>query len=66
VLRRIYPGAVLPVGCIDSVFGYLPTASMLGERGYEDSAFMQPFGLTGRFRPDLEGVVTGAWERLAR
>ena len=65
-LRRICPGAVLPIGCIDSVFGYLPTASMLGERGYEDSTFMEPFGLAGRFRPDVEGVVAGAWERLMR
>jgi len=48
------------------VFGYLPTASMLGERGYEDSTFMEPFGLAGRFRPDVEGVVAGAWERLMR
>ena len=65
-LRRICPGAVLPVGYIDSVFGYLPTAGMLGERGYEDSAFMTPFGLSGRFRPDVEGVVRSAWERLVR
>ena len=65
-LRRICPGAVVPVGYIDSVFGYLPTGGMLGERGYEDSAFMQPFGLSGRFRPDVEGVVRAAWERLIR
>jgi len=65
-LRRICAGAVLPVGYIDSVFGYLPTAGMLGERGYEDSAFMKPFGLSGRFRPDVEGVVRSAWERLVR
>ena len=66
MVRRMFPGAVLPVGCIDSAFGYLPTAAMLGERGYEDSAFMQPFGLSGRFRPEMEGVVRGAWERLIR
>jgi len=54
------------VGYIDSVFGYLPTATMLGERGYEDSGFMRLFGLTGRFRPELEQVVRGAWERLIR
>ena len=66
VVRRCYPGAVLPVGYSDSVFGYLPTATMLGERGYEDSGFMEPFGLAGRFRAELEEVVRGAWERLAR
>ena len=66
VLRRLYPGAVLPVGYVDSVFGYLPTAPMLAERGYEDSGFMQAFGLAGRFRPEVEQVVLDAWERLAR
>ena len=66
LLRRMCPGAVLPVGYIDSVFGYLPTATMLGERGYEDSGFMPPFGLTGRFRPEFEQVVRGTWERLTR
>jgi hypothetical protein len=66
MLRRICPGAVLPIGCIDSVFGYLPTASMSGERGYEDSAFMVPFGLSGRLRPDVETVVVGVWGRLTR
>ena len=65
-LRHMCPGSVLPVGYSDSVFGYLPAASMLGERGYEDSAFMASFGLSGRFRPDIEGVVRGAWERLMR
>ena len=66
VLRRMFPGAVLPVGYSDSVFGYLPTATMLGQRGYEDSGFMRPFGLAGQFRPELERVVLDAWERLTR
>ncbi len=66
VLRRMFPGAVVPVGYSDSVFGYLPTATMLGQRGYEDSGFMRPFGLAGQFRPELERVVLNAWERLTR
>jgi hypothetical protein len=48
---------VIPAGYTDSVFGYLPTARMLGQHGYEDEGFMKAFGLTGRFRPDLEQVV---------
>src|SRR5947209_6650955 len=64
--RRMFPGAVLPVGYSDSVFGYLPTTTMLGQRGYEDSGFMRPFGLAGQFRPELERVVLDAWERLTR
>lgn len=63
-LKRVFPGIVLPVGYIDTVFGYLPTAAMLGERGYEDSGFMEAFGLRGRLRPDLEELVLAAWQRL--
>ena len=55
---------VIPIGYTDTVFGYLPTARMLGQHGYEDEGFMEAFGLTGRFRPELEHVVAGAWRRL--
>lgn len=55
---------VIPVGYTDSVFGYLPTARMLGQHGYEDEGFMEAFGLTGRFRPDLERVVEQTWRRV--
>lgn len=55
---------VIPVGYIDSVYGYLPTARMLGQHGYEDEGFMEAFGLTGRFRPELEQVVGRAWRQL--
>jgi hypothetical protein len=37
---------------------------MLGERGYEDEGFMDAFGLSGSFRPELEHVVSDAWEAL--
>jgi hypothetical protein len=60
-LRAREPGIVIPVGYIDSVFGYLPTTRMLGEHGYEDEGFMDAFGLSGRFRPDLERVVQESW-----
>ncbi len=63
-LRALSRDGVLPVGYIDTVFGYLPTASMLGERGYEDSGFMEAFGLKGRFSSELEEVVLEAWRRL--
>ncbi len=64
-LRSRLGGVVLPVGYIDTVFGYLPTARMLGERGYEDGGFMEAFGLSGSFRPELERVVRDAWAGLA-
>ena len=56
---------VIPAGYTDTVFGYLPTARMLGQHGYEDEGFMEAFGITGRFRPDIERVVRQAWQRLA-
>lgn len=55
---------VIPVGYIDSVYGYLPTARMLGQHGYEDEGFMEAFGLTGQFRPQLEQIVGRAWRQL--
>lgn len=64
LVRARAHGVVLPVGYIDTVFGYLPSTRMLGERGYEDGGFMEAFGLTGSFRPELERVVHDAWERL--
>jgi hypothetical protein len=63
-LRSRFGGVVVPVGYIDTVFGYLPTARMLGERGYEDEGFMEAFGLSGSFRPELERVVRDAWAGL--
>ena len=57
---------VIPVGYTDSVFGYLPTARMLGQHGYEDEGFMEPFGLSGRFRPEVEQVVGRAWGQLRK
>ena len=60
-LRARETGVVVPVGYIDTVFGYLPSARMLGQRGYEDEGFMAAFGITGRFRPEVERVVLSSW-----
>src|SRR2546428_6694671 len=57
ILRSQGPGIVIPVGYTDTVFGYLPSARMLGQHGYEDEGFMKAFGIAGRFRPDIEEVV---------
>jgi hypothetical protein len=58
-------GVVIPGGYSDSVFGYLPSARMLGQHGYEDEGFIEAFGLGGaRFRPDVEQVARQAWERV--
>ena len=67
-VRQTFPGSAIPVGCIDTVFGYLPTAAMVGQRGYEDSGFFEPFGLGkgGQFRPEVERLLGEGWSRLAR
>jgi len=44
-------------GCVNEVFGYLPTARQVGEGGYEVDGFRRPFSLEGRFRTDIDGVV---------
>lgn len=68
MVRQTFPGSVIPVGCIDTVFGYLPTAAMVGQRGYEDSGFFEPFGFGkgGQFRPEVERLLGEGWSRLAR
>ena len=65
ILRSQGPGTVIPVGYTDTVFGYLPSARMLGQHGYEDEGFMAAFGIAGRFRPDIEPVVRQAWGQLS-
>ena len=58
LVQRTFSGETIwPVGYIDSVFGYLPTQSMLPEGGYEVTGFRQPFGIKGEFVPNLEEVV---------
>jgi len=51
--RRI----VIPVGCADHVFGYLPAESMLSEGGYEVEGFVRYFGLSGKFTKGVENRV---------
>ena len=58
ILEELYKGAcIIPVGCIDHVFGYLPTAEMLPEGGYEADGFLRWFGLSGCFTPGFQQVV---------
>jgi hypothetical protein len=60
--RRI----VIPVGCADHVFGYLPAESMLSEGGYEVEGFVRYFGLSGKFTKGVENrVVRNIAEGLA-
>lgn len=54
VLREMSCGTLIPVSCIGSVFGYLPTEAMLQEGGYEVDGFKPLFGLSGSFRPGFQ------------
>ncbi len=57
-LRAALPGAmVIPIGCADSVFGYLPVDEMIGDGGYEVRGFLRRFGLGGKFRRDISETV---------
>ena len=61
LIRRALPGKTIwPVGYIDTVFGYLPTDAMLPESGYEVDGFKKAFGITGKFVPNLEEIITKA------
>jgi neutral ceramidase len=55
----------IPVGYIDDVYGYLPTARMLREGGYEADWFLRPFALRGPVNPMVEAHCTAALRALA-
>jgi hypothetical protein len=57
-LRAILPAAkVIPIGCTDDVFGYLPVDEMINDGGYEVRGFLRRFGLSGNFRRDIWSVL---------
>ncbi|MBA3892735.1 MAG: hypothetical protein H0X69_03425 [Gemmatimonadales bacterium] len=58
-------GTTIPVGYIDEVYGYLPTARMLEEGGYEASWFLRPFALVGPVNPRIEEHCLAALRELA-
>ena len=66
LLAGLWDGVVIPVGCIDTVFGYLPTGRMLAEGGYEVEDFREPFGVRSAFRAELDHEVRAGWEQLTR
>lgn len=48
---------VIPIGCTDDVFGYLPVDEMIDHGGYEVRGFLRRFGLSGKFRRDICAIV---------
>lgn len=57
---------VMLVGCADDVVGYLPTAKMIRQGGYEGGQFLPNFELTS-LEPDLqENVERGIQDAIAQ
>lgn len=54
--RELAPRRVLTVGCVNATFGYLPSASMIDEGGYEGAGFCPLFGIAG-VRAEAEAMV---------
>ncbi len=66
-LHEIFPWShIIPVSCIDSVFGYLPTRSMVKEGGYEGKDFFPSFDLEGRFNASIEDIVVNHLRCIAQ
>jgi hypothetical protein len=59
-IASVTPRHWLRSGYADDVFGYLPTDRQIAEGGYEAADFFFPFGLSGRFKPRIEGSVVDA------
>jgi hypothetical protein len=54
-IDRLFPQVVtIPVGCVGSVFGYLPTDRMLADGGYEAGGHFPMFSLEGNFKSSVE------------
>jgi hypothetical protein len=65
IVADLAPGrTVLPVGYVNQTYGYLPAGRELSPQDYMSGGFFAPFGLSGRFRPDIEQRVVAELERL--
>ena len=55
-IKKSYPQYLsIPVGYIDEVYGYMPTAKILKEGGYEVDGFLRSFSLPGhQIKSDVE------------
>ncbi len=58
LLAQCLPGSpLLTVGCLDQPIGYLPSDSMIPERGYEVEGFRTLFNFDARFRSRFQDTV---------
>jgi hypothetical protein len=59
-IRERSGGSVLPMGYANGMTGYIPTARIIAEGGYEAGDAAPWFFLPGPFTPEVESVVDGA------
>ena len=53
------PKTIITVGCVGSVFGYLPTDKLIEEGGYESKDFFSGFALKGSYKQNIQvGIVS--------
>jgi hypothetical protein len=52
------------IGYASHVFGYLPTARMLREGGYEVDGFRPAFSLPGQYVDDIDKIIREAFNRV--
>jgi hypothetical protein len=65
VVEGLFPGCrVFTVGCIDHVFGYLPTDEMIKEGGYEVIGFREAFAFDGQYKAGVEAKVQNALKSI--
>jgi len=63
-VKRKYGGGTWVAAYTDSVFGYVPSARVLREGGYEGGDAMLYFGRPGPFADSVESRVMGGVDRL--
>jgi hypothetical protein len=63
-VKRRYGGGTWVAAYTDSVFGYVPSARVLREGGYEGGDAMLYFGRPGPFADSVESRVMGGVDRL--
>jgi hypothetical protein len=62
--RTVSNGAVLPMGYSNGMTGYVPTAKVIAEGGYEGGDSIPYFFLPAPFDPAVEPLLTEAIDRL--
>lgn len=55
---------IIPVGCLNGSYGYLPTDKMVREGGYEGNSFFKIFGYNATFKKNIEKIIEDALKSL--